>query len=113
MPNRGPLALSQSERDGLAALLQIELAEDEDEDEDERRLIQMRAAVGGHLREIAFADARSSILLTTEEADMCLDLLGPPDASSSLDDLRSRIADLHRQLLAEDRAGACGCKHRH
>ena len=44
---------------------------------------------------------------------MCLDLLGPPDASSSLDDLRSRIADLHRQLLAEDRAGACGCKHRH
>ena len=48
MPNRGPLALSQSERDGLSALLQIELAEDEDEDEDERRLLQMRAAVGGH-----------------------------------------------------------------
>ena len=107
MPNRSPMHLSPSERDVLAERLQSELRVAEDA-EDQRRNVA-RAAVLLRINLLSFEGCviygeSAIVLLSSDEAEIALDSLGPP--TPALDGLFHRIAGLHRRLLAVSRVAA-------
>ena len=93
--NRISMQVSPAERDALTLLLERD--QKPAEDAAERRLMRMRASVCRRLQALTFEAStydweRSSIILSTDEADLVLDTLGP-SASGPLAGLQRRTAD--------------------
>ena len=105
MFNRISMQVSPAERDALTLLLERD--QKPAEDAAERRLMRMRAAVCRRLQALTFEAStydweRSSIVLSTDEADLVLDTLGP-SASGPLAGLQRRTAD-RRYAQAADQS---------
>ena len=99
------MQVSPAERDALTLLLERD--QKPAEDAAERRLMRMRAAVCRRLQALTFEAStydweRSSIVLSTDEADLVLDTLGP-SASGPLAGLQRRTAD-RRYAQAADQS---------
>ena len=95
IPTTSVMQVSPAERDALTLLLERD--QKPAEDAAERRLMRMRASVCRRLQALTFEAStydweRSSIILSTDEADLVLDTLGP-SASGPLAGLQRRTAD--------------------
>ena len=93
--NRISMQVSPAERDALTLLLERD--QKPAEDAAERRLMRMRASVCRRLQALTFEAStydweRSSIVLSTDEADLVLDTLGPP-APGPLASLQRKTVD--------------------
>jgi|NorSeaMetagenome_1021524.scaffolds.fasta_scaffold38709_3 hypothetical protein len=104
LSNRTSMQVTPAERDALTLLLERDqkLAADAAE----RRLMRMRASVCKRLQALTFEGTydweRLSIILSTDEADLVLDTLGPTP-SGPLASLQRRTAD-RRYAQAADQS---------
>ena len=107
MPNRGPLSLTEAERDALLSELPPTADLDEAEDAEERRRMGSMNDVRERLVKVECCNEQEgSIVFSTDEIDCILDHLGPP--CEKLGSLQQKIGELRRHLLA-GAANECNC----
>ena len=107
MPNRGPVSLSETERDALLSELPPKADLKDAEDAEERARMTCANAVLERLAEMRFSDgADATVVLSTDELDSILDNLGPP--SAKLKAVQQKCGE-HRRHLLEHAKDACNC----